>query len=114
MKTTVKKEALLEILRANREQHRDDFEKAVEGYRHRKLAQLEDQIDAITCGRIHTKFEALPVPQDHTVDYDRVIRLVELDINDTMTLDEDEVAMFVMDDWHWKREFATTNAYYVQ
>jgi hypothetical protein len=86
----------------------------VEGYRTRKIAQLEDQIAAIEKGRIHAKFEALPVPVDHTIDYDRVIRLVELDINDTMTLDEAEVGMYVMDDWHWKREFQTTNAYYVQ
>jgi hypothetical protein len=114
MKTTVKKEALLEILQANREQHRDDFEAAVEGYRQRRLAQLEDQVEAIMKGRIHAKFEALPVPTDHTDDYDRVIKLVELDINETMTLEEDEVGMYVMDDWRWKREFATTTAFYVQ
>jgi thioesterase domain-containing protein len=114
MQTTVKKEELLVILRENREAHRDEFERAVEGYRQRKLAQLEDQIEAIQKGRIHERFESLPVPTDHTMDYDRVIRLVELDIHDTLTLEEHEVAQFVMDDWQWKREFRTTNSYYVQ
>lgn len=114
MQSTIKKDQLLAILRENRENHMAEFEQAVEGYRSRREAQLEEQLAAIRRGRLTAKWESLPVPFNQQKDYDRVIRLIELDISDTVTLDEGEVAQYVMDDWHWKQNFTASNAYYVQ
>ena len=42
-------------------------------------------------------------PKDHTADYDGAIHVVELHRRNTMELNEDEFASFVIDDWRWKR-----------
>jgi hypothetical protein len=114
MKSTIPKQALLDILRENRENHMAEFERAVEGYRKRREQQLEELLADIRAGRINDKVESLPVPFNQQKDYDRVIRLVELDVSDTVTLDEGEVAQYIMDDWRWKQNFTASNSYYVQ
>jgi hypothetical protein len=113
MQSTIQKDQLLEILRENRASHMAEFEKAVEGYRKLREAQLEEQLADIRAGRIREKWQALPVPFNQQKDYDRVIRLIELDISDVVTLNEAEVAQYVMDDWHWKQNFTASTSYYV-
>lgn len=114
MQSTIKKDELLEILRENRENHMAEFEQAVEGYRKLREKQLEEQLADIRAGRLREKWQTLPVPFNQQKDYDRVIRLIELDISDTVTLNEGEVAQYVMDDWQWKQNFTASNSYYVQ
>lgn len=107
---------LKQILIANRGHHRDEFDKALIGYREYLLKYLEEQIDRVKNNkqaiRIHVD---LPVPEDHTSDYDRVLRMVDLAIaaeQVDIELDEHDAAQYIMDDWNWKRAFATTTAFY--
>jgi len=115
MKAVVKKAELIEVIRANREGHRDVFERALEGYRQVVTRELEDKLDDIREGKLIESWSRYPVPEDHTKDYDRILRMLELDVRDEMELSEQEVAWFIMDDWDWKRQWNTTNtAYLVQ
>jgi len=63
-------------------------------------------------GKTVDQYINLPVPVDHTLEYDRVIKMIELDTREEITLNENEFAQFVMDDWQWKREWVGTVSNY--
>lgn len=111
---TVHKNELLDTLGRNRREHRAQFEAALEGYKERCLALLEDKLAELRAGRTPLLQFGLPVPQDHTPDYDRIIRMVEMEVGETITLDQASFAQYVMDDWTWKREFAATSSFYLE
>jgi len=104
---------LIKVLKKNRDAHRGIFQQAQEGYRTKAIELLDQALQgARQGGQINMGF-TLPVPQDHTLDYDRVIRMLEMSIDPTIELNEDDFAQYVMDDWSWKRQFMTSNAMYL-
>jgi hypothetical protein len=52
-------------------------------------------------------------PQDHTRDYDRMIKMLQMHQDDLFTLDDFQFAEYVMDDWGWKRQWGTSNSEFV-
>lgn len=113
MKTvTVRKEDLLERVEANRARHRDIFEKALEGYRNRAVELLEEHIERIRDGKVEKVHVILPRPEDHTDDYDRVIEMINMSVDDELELDEREFSQYVQDNWMWKNEFLAMSATY--
>lgn len=109
---TVKKDELLATLKANRDAHRKIFEEALEGYRTEAIRLLEEHIDRIKSGKPKRVYVTIPYPEDHTEDYDNAIAMLEMDIGDTIQLDEESFLHYVRDQWQWKRQFLTSNAFY--
>jgi len=108
----VKKDKLLDTLKTNRATHRAEFEKALEGYKARSVELLEEHIERIKNGKVERVYVQLPVPEDHTDDYDRAIATLEWTVFDEVELSIREFDWYVRDNWTWKHEFATTNAMY--
>lgn len=110
----VKKSEVLERITKNRDQHRDVYEQAVEGYKKRAVEEIERQLADARRGDIRHSIH-LPIPEDHTEDYDRVIDMLGMEVNPTVTLSEQEFAWYVRDDWSWKAAFlsSTVGAGYV-
>ncbi len=102
---------LLEILRANRDKHITTFEKAMEGYRKEWLEVLERHLDDIRAGKPIYQWTHIVEPKNQTKDYDRVIRMLELEVNETWEVGEVEFAQYVEDDWSWSHDFATSTSY---
>ena len=113
-RVTVEKTEFIEKVRDNRDRHREVFERALAGYRERMTAELERRIHDLRRGRRVEQYIALPEPEDHTGDYDRVLTMAEMSIHDTVELSEDEFAMYVMDQWRWKQDFTETTARYLR
>lgn len=109
---TVEKHDLVTKVKENREAHRAIFLEAVEGYRKEAVRQLEAHIDRIRNGDLPEVRVVLPAPSDHTADYDRVLAMLGWETAATIKIGEDDFASYVMDDWHWKRQFLTTNSAY--
>lgn len=109
---TFPKARLQEALSKNREAHRGIFEEAVKGYEEQALSLLQLHMDDIRAGRVKHVIVNLPYPEDHTRDYDRILAMLDMMIGDDVELDEGTFAQYVMDDWHWKRQFLTTNSAY--
>lgn len=109
---TVQRDKLLEELRRNREAHKAIFDEAMDGYAKEAEAQLQRHLDEVRAGKIKVISVHLPVPEEHTKDYDRAIKMVEMSVADQITLDEHDFASYVMDDWAWKRQFLTSNSTY--
>lgn len=109
---TVEKKALLEIMRKNREVHREIFLEAQEGYRKAIIAELDQMLSEARQGRRIRRSVDLVEPQDHTKDYDRVIRMLELETGAEVKISEQDFSAYAMDDWHWKRQFLYSNRAY--
>lgn len=109
------KNQLLEILNQNKQTHVAEYNESVEDYlaavikvtsHNHKVAKekkLENQ----------TKFKTLPPPpKSHEVEYNRVIRMLELSVDNEIELDATQFSQYVQDDWSWKQGFAATSSFY--
>jgi hypothetical protein len=103
---------VLDILRENRKNHKKVVDEAIEGYQKRCLELLEQKISALKAGKPVEMVINLTVPQDHTKDYDRVIKMLEMSQNDTIMMGQDEFSSYVEDDWSWRRQWAAANSGY--
>lgn len=110
---TVKKQALLEALKTNRANHRNEFLKAQQGWRQTIIDELDKRLVDARAGRHFNATFMYPEPEDHTKDYDRVILMVEMDVRDTIELPEYDFACYVMDDWKWKQMWSASNVSYI-
>lgn len=104
----INKEKLKAEVKANRDDHRELFEEALEGFREKAIANLEARIQEIRDGGQISLYLDLQQPEDHTDDYDRVLEMLEFEVEETVTLTEQEFAQYVQDNWGWKNAFAAT------
>jgi hypothetical protein len=108
----VDKTELLGVLRANRARHRDAFLKAQQGFRERAIAELDRSLADARAGNDVRLVVRLPEPQDHTEDYDREIRMLEMHQEPTVRIRASLFDQIVMDRWGWTAAFNATNSAY--
>lgn len=109
---TVKKDNLIATVRENREAHRDIFLRAQEQYRRKMVEELDRALQEARDGGTIRRAFSLPVPEDHTDDFDTAIDMLEWSIEDTVELDEYTFARLVRNEWGWQQSFtANTEAY---
>lgn len=109
---TVEKKQLIAIVQGNRDNHRAKFEAAYGNFKVEVEKQLRKRLEQVHAGKVPNLTFALPVPMDHTKDYDRVLRMLELSVDDQIVLSEYDSKMYVMDEWDWSSQFAATTANY--
>lgn len=105
---TVKRAELLMKLRANREEHRQVFLAAQVKFREAVIDRLDKMLEDARAGRRVSQHVGLVAPQDHTDDYNRVITMLEMSVDETITLGSGEFESYVMDRWQWARQFGAT------
>lgn len=108
----INRDEFVATVQANRDQHRSTFHRALEGYRSALLGELERRIRDLRRGRRIDVYIRLPEPQDHTEDYDRVLTMARMSVDDVVELRQEDFGMYVMDQWHWRRDFDDTARYY--
>lgn len=110
--TQVNRRELVEVLRSNRDKHRGIYKEALVAYKAAVIAETTRQLDEFSAGKIVRIAINLPVPEDHTEDYDAVIGLMELSAEETVTLNTDDYACYYLDQWQWRRAWlANTSSY---
>ena len=110
----VNKAELLKKLRENRNEHRAIFEEALEGYRAEAIRLLDKALADAKKGRKIITYIHLQEPVDQTKDYDRAIGMLEMCVDNEITVTSQEYAQYVMDDWSWKEQFLATNTFYTE
>lgn len=118
----VNRKDLLVKIRENRTKHVAEFKDAVAGYKDAALKAIDEAVvklrrsveelktgERLAIGAVHFN---LTVPVNHAKDYDQVIAMLDMSIDDTLTIKSDEFACYVMDDWGWKADFEVTKAMY--
>jgi len=109
---TVTKQELISKLEANRAEHRAIFEEAIDGYRDKAIELLKEQIKRVRNGAIERVIVSIPIPEDHTNDYDRVLAMLNMEITNEIVLTEADFATYVLDDWGWQGGFIQTSSNY--
>jgi hypothetical protein len=113
-KVKIKKDGLLAAVKKNRSSHRDEFLLAQIGFRDRIIFELDRRLQDARDGKKINLLINMPEPQDHTQDYDRVIRMLEMSVDDEIELSASEFDQYVMDNWQWALATKAINASYVK
>lgn len=110
--TKVKRAELLAKIKTNRDSHNGIFLKAQEEYRKDVITELERRLEDAKAGKPIERGTKLPEPVDHTADYDRVIGMLEMSVDEVVEIDASEFDRYVLDNWHWKDKVVASNMYY--
>lgn len=110
---TINKGELLDILTVNREKHESEYKDAYEGYLKACLESLETYLKKFKAGECErVRWSEIP-PHNQVKDYDRVIHMLTLSVDEVIELTSDEFANYVQDEWHWKENWALSNSKYM-
>jgi len=112
MTTTIEKLQLLEILQKNRDNHVELYKEALEGSIVETKKRLEEKLDLINKGTIESLTVSFTPPQNHEKTYNQAIKMVSLNVNNTIELDAATFNNLVLDDWAWSSAWFTRNSSY--
>ena len=107
------REKLIAKLAENKAKHREAFDLALEGYREKNIQLLEEHLDRLRKGSKEAVFVHLPLPEDHTADYDALIDALSVQSFDQVALPMEDWRCYYRDEWVWKRNWTTSNSDYV-
>lgn len=111
-KVNIKK--LIEKLRANRESHRKTFAEARAQYVLEATQLLADRYnDASRTGKIDLDFSSLIQPVSYVSNYDLILSMLEMSIEEDVVLSQSDFNRYVMDNWEWKHSFETSTMGYL-
>jgi hypothetical protein len=105
MNVIVDKAELLATLQANRDNHGSSYKLACDGFRAEAVRRIDRMLTDARGSGVVTQYVGLIEPQDHTGDYDRVIRLFSMSVDSRAVLSEREFGCYVMDQWEWANDF---------
>lgn len=111
----INKVELLEILRKNKETHTAEFNEAVEDYIAAAIKIAKENMTLAKSGDLDkiARFRSLPQkPISYESSYTRAIRMLELSVDTVIEVEEQVFNQLVLDEWHWKASFTTSNAIY--
>ncbi len=112
---TVNVADLIKIVQDNLTEHAAVFEDALAGFRLAANKALNERIDEISSRKIVSLHFTLPIPENHSDDYERVLRMLLLTKEagqELIVLSESEQEMYVMNQWRWKGAFDQTSTFY--
>jgi len=117
LSTEMTKESLLEGLRASLKQHQEEYVAAREGFRLEAIEQLEDLQTEIEDNpdtfEIPRELQRLEPPESHVKDYERAIKMLESNVNETIKLTGEQYAAYVNGEWEWRRGWELSNRKFV-
>ena len=102
-KVKVKTAELLAKVQENRNNHRTQFEKAMDIFRADVIEELDRMIRDAKAGKEIRRIVNLPPPEDHTEDYDCVINMLKMSVDQEVELTNHEFSQYVMDNWQWSQ-----------
>jgi len=109
---TISKDELLKKIIVNRDSHRAQFLAALEAYRLEAIEVLEEAVEDAKAGRRIMKATELIEPMDMTKEYNKVIMMLEMSIDEDIELTNTEFQNYVMDDWSWSGAATLSNSAY--
>lgn len=114
LQTKVSKKKALEIIRANRIQHKKDFEDASIEYHKTVVVALEEKLKQATSGKDVTLAFSLSKPVQYLTEYDKAIKMLELTTDTTIEMDPQTFDCLINDNWGWKQNFLNNTGLYLK
>lgn len=109
---TVSREELLSRLKTNKENHTRLYKEAVAGWRQLVVTEMQKNLLSAKDGDDVKLNINLQPPQDHTEDYDNIIAMVEMSVDQTIQLESHDFQAYVLDKWQWAKQAALLNSTY--
>jgi len=109
----VRTDALRERLAANRKAHLEQFSIAVDGWAKEVTQLMQADIESLQAGKRRKLTVLDAMPDDHTADYDRVLEMLAMSVDEFQTLDLVTFRQYVLDDWTWKGHWSVSTAKYL-
>lgn len=113
MKFTVNKERLLEQLRSNRTEHAEQYQQAMMVYREKAIEWFNECVDKVLKHGEVERALRLPMPEEHTADYDGAIEALEWHTGEEVELEEHQFDELVRNQWGWHRTFLQNTTSYL-
>jgi hypothetical protein len=108
--TRIEKEKLLGVLRENLGKHRAEYDAAMTDYWDALEIYHSAQLERAKSKNLKGPDVPAPaMPTSQAKEYEKVIRQLELSIDDKIVLNDTQFQTYVMDDWFWKPVFAANN-----
>lgn len=108
----VNKADLLERIKKNRDEHRQIYEEAMAGWKKAVTDELEKMYEDALNGRDFRLAVRLERPEDHTDEYDTIIELLDMSLDEELELPYNEFANYALDKWGWQGRFLSMSASY--
>ena len=108
---TVKKEDLIKRLKENLENHKKTYETACEGFRIEIKERLDKATEQYKEGKTPSPINFVP-PETHEEDYEVIISMLEMSVDEEVTLSISEYRRYAEDKWDWAERFKLTASTY--
>jgi hypothetical protein len=102
---TVSKGQLLEVLKKNKITHENTYKQAIVEYRKQAGQALKKQLNNVEEGKKFSLTFKLVKPLNYTNQYEKVIGMLEMSLEDKVLLSDNEYSQYVLDNWNWKTAF---------
>ena len=115
MKTVnINREELLKKVKENAAQHEADYKEMEDQYPQVALNLLKQRMKEIKkTGEVNVHFNLRP-PEDHRKDYNTLIKMLEMSVDNEIELNQVEFQEYVLNQWEWQNRVAATKAFYSQ
>lgn len=112
---SMRKDELLKKLEENRTNHRSTFEQAMDVYGKAITELLENLKQRALEGKVipQRALYELPMPEDHTREYDVAIEMLHHDTRDVLVLSNQDFQRYHMNQWEWTQSFTANTESYV-
>lgn len=113
-KVRIEKQKLMNVLTDNFDKHLTDLKDIKHERRGEILDHCRDLIENIRKDKEYQPvFKQYPLPDDHSDEYRRAIKMVEFSVDENIELSERQFDELVMDNWNWKRGFELAKSAYL-
>lgn len=112
----VTKQNLIKALEKNLEKHNVIYLEAIKGYWKELNGKLKKELVLANTkekGVVNVSVH-INAPEDRTKDYTNIISMAKAHIEEEIELDQHEFNAYFLNEWPWKQNFLTSNAFYVQ
>ena len=110
----VRKEKVLEMLRANKAIHHTEFEDSMTTWirkAHVTVSELLCKLASENARDINLQIN-LPKPVSYEQEYDKAIRMLELEVREDIDISDEDFEKFFEDNWTWKHSFLSNTSMY--
>ena len=104
--------AMLAALRAARELHIAEYKEARADYEAAVIKFLSNALERAKNGDFKEVKINFHPPVDHTAEYDDVIEMMEVSVDDTINLDRETYKAYYKNEWSWTSGFKLESTMY--
>lgn len=111
----IEKQRLLAVVTENRELHAQVYSEAMEGWKEAMKDWFIEGARIVADGGTPERLAFTEVePQNHSDDYDQIITMLEMSVDEVIELEDHQFAQYVMDRWNWKRAWIQNSSKFSQ